>query len=187
MKNLFVICLLCLCNSCAMHVIPLKGTYHKEGYTFSTELSKAAAWDTLINFFTREGIGLKTLDKADGVLITDKVSFLKHYTWENANDAPTDSLAYVVCSKYRDWTMVQPTIRPSILNGAWMMHLYEQNNHTYLQINLANTDARIAGFGQTANATNNTTTTDNLSYNIVLEVRSTGIFENKVRSAIDGK
>ncbi|MGC8751676.1 hypothetical protein [Hydrotalea sp.] len=83
--------------------------------------------------------------------------------------------------------MVQPTIRPSILNGAWMMHLYEQNNHTYLQINLAYTDARIAGFGQTANATNNTTTTDNLWYNIVLEVCSTGIFENKVRSAIDGK
>ncbi|RTL52614.1 MAG: hypothetical protein EKK39_06455 [Sphingobacteriales bacterium] len=89
-----------------------------------------------------------------------------------------DSAAYVVCTKYRSWDLITPSLIPNKITGQWVIHVSVDDTHTNVQINLANAVAKIilGGYGS-----------DSLSnpYSVIeLPVKSTGVFEQELRKAI---
>jgi hypothetical protein len=73
--RLFNFVLVFLIISCNNKVIPLKNSYQSTAYESSTALDKDETWSALIDLFTTNGLPIKTIDKADGVITTDYVSF----------------------------------------------------------------------------------------------------------------
>ncbi|PZX61942.1 outer membrane protein assembly factor BamC [Hydrotalea sandarakina] len=176
--RLFNFVLVFLIIGCNNKVIPLKNSYQSTAYEFSTALDKDETWSALIDLFTTKGLPIKTIDKADGVITTDYVSFLNSYTWENKDGSLINPNAFVVCSKFRGPFTLTTSFTPTTLTGQWLVRIKQVSGKTVVNIKLANAKGTI-GSGDINSQGDLTSVTP---YD--LQVESTGIFEKSVQDKL---
>ena len=137
--------------SCEKRIVPLKYAYQQDAYEFKTNYNREKTWDQLIDLFTKEGLAIKTIDKVDGIITTEKTSFLNSYTWENKHGTLICSDARVVCGRYRGTFTLGPSFRPGTLTGQWVVRINEDGGATAVVIKLANASAEIFAASATSN------------------------------------
>lgn len=170
--------LLCIL-SCDNKIVPLKYAYQQDAYEFKINSNKDKAWDQLIDLFTKNGLAINTLNKADGVITTERTSFLSSYTWENKHGTIMNSDAMVVCGRYRGMFTLGPSFRPTNLTGQWVVRLKEQEGSTFVVVKLANASGEIFARSPNANPSGE------YSSPYALQVRSTGVFERSIEHSLN--
>lgn len=169
--------ILLLFIGCNFKTRPLKGVYQDKTYEFVTADSKEKVWNKLLDFFTAEGLIIKTIDKTSGLIVTDITSFLHSYTREAKDGSLIDSNAKVVYSKVRAPLTFALTNKPDVITGQWIVRVKEEANKTMVGVKLANIDGRIVLKDSSANRI-----VPEANYN--LTVKSTGVFEKAVEAAL---
>lgn len=162
--------------SCQNRMIPLRNTYQETAYEFSSSSNKDQIWNTVIDLFVSKGLVIETMDKNDGLITTDKISFLNSYTLENKNGVLNDSTAFIVCNKYGGPLRIGVS-GPTVITGQWILRIKENIGKTNVSIKLANPVARLrftTGSGEGGYSES--------YYN--MEAKSTGVFERLVEEAI---
>lgn len=181
MKNffkLFNLVLVFLIVGCNNKIIPLKNSYQASAYEFATSQDKDETWNTLIDLFTVKGLPIKTINKADGVITTDYISFLNSYTWENKDGSLTNPNAFVVCSKFRGPFTLATSLTPTTLTGQWLVRIKRASDKTVVTIKLANVIGKIGSGDINSQGDFTSITTHDL------QVESTGIFEKSVENKL---
>ena len=106
-----------------------------EPLTVTTTLSKDIVWAKTIDFFTKQGIAIKTIDKTSGIIQSDKLGLGTHTI---TNNQPPDSTAWAICTltkhDYIDKAPIYPT-------GELFISVQENNGNTTIAINLLNLQA----------------------------------------------
>lgn len=173
----FSFTILLLSIGCNFKTTPLKGVYQDKTYNFVTSDSKEKVWNKLLDFFTTEGLVIKTIDKTSGLIVTDITSFLNSYTREAKDGSLIDSNAKVVYSKVRGQLTFALTNKPDVITGQWIVRVKEQADTTIVGIKLANIDGRIVLQDSSANRI-----VPEANYKLI--VKSTGVFEKAVQAAL---
>jgi len=163
-------------SGCAPTLKPLQGNYSSGPYQITTSKSFDEVWSNVIDMFATDGISIKVIDKSSGLIITEKYSFINHYTYEGYNGqlkpipgllpTPIDPNAWVVVSRI----VTDTDIKPREILGEWNVRLKPlENGKTSINVNLVNlkASAQIIPLGGT-------------SYTEVLDVKSTGKFEQMI-------
>lgn len=155
-------------------VIPLKGSYQDLSYRFSTSLNSEQAYDKIIDFLTDHSIAVKNIDKANGLLISEKVNFIPNFSWENKKGQLTKPNAWVVASLVRDsFTIIPPN--DLTITGQWVIRLKDEQGKTTVYTKLANASGRaLVHFGNSDQ--------EYKAYNLI--VKSTGMFEHEIKNAL---
>lgn len=175
---LFNLVLVFLIVSCDNKIIPLKNSYQATAYEFTTSQDKDETWNTLIDLFTVKGLPIKTINKADGVITTDYISFLNSYSWENKDGSLTNPNAFVVCSKFRGPFTFATSFSPTTLTGQWLVRIKQASDKTFVTVKLANVKGKIGSGDINSNGDVTSLTTYDL------QVESTGIFEKIVETKL---
>src|SRR5689334_11939981 len=103
-------------SSCFVKVIPLKGQYPDKPYMDTTNLSKDAVWEKVIDFFAQKGLPIKLVDRSSGLIISEKTSLITSY--EDTKGFPAKKEAWVVIPKMIDPNSRKPLpIYPVV--GEW--------------------------------------------------------------------
>jgi len=173
----FSFTILLLSIGCNFKTPQLKGIYQDKTYEFITSVSKEKVWNKLLDFFTTEGLVIKTIDKTSGLIVTDITSFLNSYTREAKDGSLIDSNAKVVYSKVRGQLTFALTNKPDVITGQWIVRVKEQADTTIVGIKLANIDGRIVLQDSSANRI-----VPEANYKLI--VKSTGVFEKAVQAAL---
>lgn len=169
----FIILLLFI--GCHLRTAPLKGVYQEKTYDFVTSDSKEKVWNKLLDFFTTEGLIIKTIDKPSGLIVTDVTSFLHSYTQEAKNGSLIDPNAQVVCSRAKGSLTLAVQKKPDVITGQWIVRVKEETDKTVVSVKLANIDGRIVLQDSTANRVVP-------EANFYLTVKSTGVFEKAIET-----
>jgi len=164
---------------CDNKLIPLKYAYQQEAYEFKTNSSKDRAWDQLIDLLTKNGLAIKTINKADGLITTETTSFLDSYTWENRHGTIMSPNAIVVCSRYRGMLTVGQSFKPNTLTGQWIVRLKEEEGKTAVMVKLANASGEVFVTGSDAHQPGEPASP------YALQVRSTGVFERSIEHSLN--
>ena len=173
----FSFTILLLSIGCNFKTPQLKGIYQDKTYNFVTSDSKEKVLNKLLDFFTTEGLIIKTIDKPSGLIVTDITSFLNSYTCEAKDGSLIDSNAKVVYSKVRGQLTFALTNKPDVITGQWIVRVKEQADTTIVGIKLANIDGRIVLQDSSANRI-----VPEANYKLI--VKSTGVFEKAVQAAL---
>ena len=86
-----------------------KDTY--SNVSFYSEKSKQSIWDKVIEIFAVKGIPINVLEKDSGIIVSERVSFIKSYTFEDNDGNLEKKNAFVICqrSNYKDkWPRQYP-------------------------------------------------------------------------------
>lgn len=173
----FSFTILLILTGCNLKTTPLKGVYQDKTYDFTTSNSKEKVWNKLLDFFTTEGLVIKTIDNTSGLIVTDITSFLNSYTREAKDGSLIDSNAKVVCSKVRGSLAFAVPRKPDVITGQWIVRVKEEAEKTIVGVKLANIDGRIILQDSSANRIVP-------EANYYLTVKSTGVFEKAVEAAL---
>lgn len=171
----FSFTVLLLFIGCNSKTAPLKGVYQDKTYEFITSDSKEKVWNKLLDFFTTEGLIIKTIDKTSGLIVTDITSFLHSYTREAKDGSLIDKNAKVVCSKARGPVAFAAKSKPDVITGQWIVRVKEEADKITVGVKLVNVDGRIVLQDSTANRIVP-------EANYYLTVKSTGVFEKSVEA-----
>lgn len=171
----FSFTILLLFIGCNIKTTPLKGVYQDKTFEFVTSDSKEKVWNRLLDFFTAEGLIIKTIDKTSGLIVTDVTSFLHSYTHEAKDGSLINPTAQVVCSKVRGPVAFAAKSKPDVLTGQWIVRVKEEADKIIVGVKLANVDGRIVLRDSSANRIVP-------EANYYLTVKSTGVFEKSVKA-----
>lgn len=158
-----------LIGSCAP--LRLTGEYPDTHFSKETDLSYEEVWVRVIDYFAIAGIPISTIDKASGLIVSSKVSFVNNYTRE-VHGKPQNEKAYVVIPTVRggfgnilepraaltgDWEMF----------GDWNVRIKNSNNKTMVSVNMLN----LYCFYRVTGIIGSTTQ---------IPIKSTGVFEQSL-------
>jgi hypothetical protein len=129
-------------SGCATTVVPVKGTYVDKPFEISTEKSKEEVWNKVVDFISVRGIGIKTIDKASGLLVTNMMSFVDSYSYENWDTTLANPGAFVVCDKPMWGSMLE---KPDKISGNWYIHVVESEGRVLVTVILANLEVGYPG------------------------------------------
>ena len=143
---LLIVPALILLSGCARY-IPLKGTYPNIKMPVVIERPTEAVWTNLIEFLASTGTGIRTIDKASGLIVTDIYSFKGTVTYEDRTGKPVEADDWVVCSRFdvasNDALISSQTIAagPTSVTGNITIHIVPVGEKTSLSIYLVNLTA----------------------------------------------
>ena len=161
--------LIVLATSCTPKAYPLKGTYTNGNFEAYSEKSKDAVWDNIIEFFAKNGISIRIIDRSSGLIVSGETELT--WSFENKKGELENKDAWVAIYRLYDPGSRQ-TYKPYLVTGEWNIRIKEQNNKTLININLVNpTYTRVM--------TSPVKTTFQKGY-----VQSTGVFEKWVYEKI---
>jgi len=175
MKPFFVVFgLICILStfSCNNELIPLEQTYQDNPYEFSVSATKDEVWTKLVQLLTSKGLAIKTIDKSNGLITTDNISFLNSYSFENNDGGLTNPNAFVVCTKVRGPFTFTASLKPDAISGQWTVLTKQADDKTLVDIKLANASGKVVVEDADTRETHN------------LTVTSTGVFEKSVQDAL---
>lgn len=123
-------------TSCSIKVIPLKGQYPDKPHMDTTNLSKDAVWDKVIDFFAQKGLPIKLVDRSSGLIISEKTALIASY--EDMKGFPIKKDAWVVIPKMIDPNSRKPfPLHP--IAGEWNIRVKElPDKRTLINVNLVN-------------------------------------------------
>ncbi len=165
MKNLSILLSLCLITvmwtSCLTVKTPpnLVGNYPTV-ISVETDKSYDEVWDNVIDYFAKTGIAISTIEKASGLIVSNKVSLKGAVTMEK-DGVLLDSCAYIVIPYEKNIVYLDAT-------SDFNVRVKEHNGKVSISVNLPNIIAKRTvkpvGFQM-------------ISYPQVVEAKSTGVFE----------
>jgi hypothetical protein len=102
--------------------IPLKGNYKP---THQKEINKPfdEVWSSVIDVLATKGLEVKTIDKASGIVISEKTSFNGLFTTENSDGTPKRIDAFFVVEPKT--SPGGPIVIPDKLRGSWNIRVKE--------------------------------------------------------------
>ena len=163
MKKLIILSFIVL-GCTPLQTVVLKGNYNT---THQKEINKPLdqVWSSVIDVLAQKGLEVKTIDKASGIVISEKTSFMGAFTIENSDGTLKEPKALIVVEpkKSGSGTMVLP----EKIHGSWNIRVKESTpGNTMVSVNITGIEA---------------TTTIVLAYTspVVWDFggRSTGVFE----------
>jgi hypothetical protein len=171
MKKISYAALGILLAGCVATVGTITGKYQDTPYEIKTDKSFEEVWSNVIDFFAQKGISIKIIDKSSGLIISEKTSFLDHYSTE-VNGAIRDFDAWIVLNSINHGSF---ETLPDHVYGEWNVRLKPMDGGgTLINVNLTNIDA-----GRHVSRTQYTP-----EQNIVFKGKSTGKFESFIAKTI---
>lgn len=162
MKNwlvLFVV--VALLVGCSPQKPQLTGQYGKI-VTIESSKSFEQIWTQTIDYFAVKGIGIQTIDKSSGLIVSNKYSLIDTWTYESKGK-PTNPNAWVVLKKTK-W------LRPQSIEGNFNIRIKEIGGVTQINVNLVNLTA--------------ISTKESDAKWRLMNVASTGVFENEIANTL---
>lgn len=160
-----VVTLVLLLSSCSTSYNSFIGTHQEKPFEVQVNSSFDEVWATIEKFISDEEMPIYWKDKSGGVITTDPISFLKSYTYENAEGMLLDPSSRVVISG-------DETTKPNQIDGKWRFRVQSKDDDvSVISIELQYPKA---------------TSMDNGS-KTSLFVRSTGTFEKMIYAMLIGK
>ena len=157
MKKLIVLSLL-LVGCAAPQVLTLKGSYDA---IHQKEINKPfdQVWSGVIDVLAQKGLSVKTIDRASGFIISEKVSFAGVFTTEDEKGNLKNPNAYIVHDSKMDTWGVR--YAPRDITGTWNIRVKEGSSpsKSIVNVNIVGIDAKIPDLYMDFNA------------------KSTGVFE----------
>ena len=128
MKNILLVSALLIISIKGFGQKSLKGTYQNTPYEIQTSKPFDTVWSNLIDLFATKGISIKTIDKADGLIVSEKTSFLNSYTFENKKGKLIDTTAFVVTCRPRGLDPLTDII------GVWNVRIKVVGGKTVINV-----------------------------------------------------
>lgn len=187
MKNFFILISFLTLSSCATFT---KGTlnrdYSKNVSTFSSNLTLEESWSKLIDYFSERGIGIQTMDKASGLIVSKDYSFngkitIEERNGENYEFKDKDAWAVCNCDIIDDGTtktILYPTSPYDL--GNFNVRIKNENDKTKISINLIS--FRLSRKGVSPSLSGNL-----VPYEVPYQAYSTGVFEKLLIDYVDPK
>lgn len=123
-------------TSCTIPERILTGNYVTGSKSEIINSPRDVVWNKIIDQFSENGYGIKTIDKSSGIIITDKTSFKNVYTRE-VKGKPENPSAYVVIFDIR--SSLGNKLAPHVVEGDWNVRITDLENGTCkVNINLTN-------------------------------------------------
>lgn len=119
---------------CVSSVIPLRHKYIPGIYEQVFEKPKSQVWNSLLNFFSKNGVSLRLVDSSSGLLKSHQTNL--PWSYESKKGKLNDPRAWVAVERiiYRN----KPLVLTSIV-GEWSIRLKALNDsQTYIVVNLVN-------------------------------------------------
>ena len=154
-----------LLNSCSTPYSSFVGTHQDQPFEAQVNASFNDVWATIEKVFVDEKMPISWRDKGDGVIVSNRISFLRSHTYEDAAGELLDPSSRVVLSG-------DETAKPSLIEGKWRFHVQSKDEDVSI-LTIALQYPRALSFD------NGTSTTR--------FVRSTGAFEKMIYGMILGK
>jgi hypothetical protein len=124
MKKLIVLSLIVF-GCTPLQTIPLKGNYKP---THQKEINKPLdqVWSSVMDVLATKGLEVKTIDRASGIVISEKTSFKGLVTTENSDGTPKVPDAFIVVEPK---TSAGGTIlMPDKIVGSWNIRVKESGS-----------------------------------------------------------
>ncbi len=122
-------------TGCAPKAYPLKGTYTNGNYEQLSDKTKDQVWDNIIDFFAKNGIGIKIIDRSSGLIISGETTLT--WSYENSKGELLNKDAWVAIYKIYD-PGSRIVYKPYLVTGEWNIRIKEQSGKTLININLVN-------------------------------------------------
>lgn len=174
MKNLIaplVISLMLILSGCSIERYELSGDYSNEPTIITSTKSFDSVWSNVIDLFATKGLSIKIIDKSSGIIVSEKSSFLDHYTFEYKGKLEYPKKWIVLESIYvmgNQW-------EPDKLTAEWNVRIKSiPSGGCTVNVNLTNIEATKHFDASKYSAASN--------YDI--KGYSTGVFENKIASIV---
>ncbi|MHA8061394.1 hypothetical protein PQG22_08975 [Aquirufa beregesia] len=144
LKYFVFICTVIITTSCAPKM--MMGTftrdYNKNVSSFESNLSVDEVWSKVIDFFSEKGIGIQTLEKSSGIIVSIDYSFRNRFTIEEGTSFK-DSTAWVVCNCPYFLSEGNGAFKTEILYptndlGNFNVRVKSENQKTKISVNLVN-------------------------------------------------
>jgi len=172
MKTTFLILLTALLTSCATNSISrLTKPYQDRPYEVTSTSSLDDTWNKVIDVFSSEGYPIQVLEKASGLIVTQRMDFTSSTTIEHKGK-PKISSAYFISEAYSN---IYGKQGPTEVEGQWNVRVKEIGNKVVVAINIVNIRGEFVGVPTTYGQARSP-----------LKVKSTGVFEKKIASLIAG-
>ncbi len=126
---------LLLLSACSVKMIPIKGNYPSTPIIYTSEKTKDAIWDNLIDFFAQNGLSIKIIDRSSGLIIASSTALV--WTYEDKKGVVYNKTAWVVLPKMYDQGQ-DKVLKPDAVTGEWNVRLKETDGKTSININLVN-------------------------------------------------
>ena len=169
--QLILTLLLLTINSCAIKTVPISSNHKQETFEIQTNKNEEKCIETILDFLTNNQISTRTIDKTNGLVVTDEVKL--SWSYESQSGKLEKANAYTIVEK-----KVRPSnnmpIKPSIVTGIWNFRIKEtEKGETKIAIFLSNMKAK-----QTDNMTS-------VSDELILKIISSGQFEKEFTEYIN--
>jgi hypothetical protein len=136
MRDLICLFAICFLTSCAPKVYKLQGTYSNGNFEQVSDKSREQVWSNIIDFFAKNGISIKIIDKSSGLITSDVTAFT--WTYEKVKGGLENSNAWVVIEKIVDPESMK-TLSPYQITGEWNIRVKDApGGKTLININLVN-------------------------------------------------
>jgi hypothetical protein len=169
MKTFLFLLTICLAGCMSIKTVPLKGAYTNGNFEKTTDKSKDQVWDNIIEFFAKNGLPIKLIDKASGLIVSSESELT--WTFEDKKGQLLKPDAWIVIAKQINPNNQKP-IKPTIITGEWNIRV-KQNSPTETLINVNLVSPKyVTAFTQVATQFSKGT------------FQSTGNFENWIYNTI---
>jgi hypothetical protein len=165
----YLICLMCVFASCTNAIQPLKGVYTSGNFEQTSNKNKEQVWSNLIDFFAKNGLSIKIIDKSSGLIVSERSRLI--WSLEKDNGQLYNPAAWVAVEKMKSGGKDITTAWQVL--AEWNVRLKDSpTGGTIIGINLVNSQyltSLVAG--------------EYVSFKPGT-LHSTGIFEQKIFDAI---
>lgn len=137
-KITFVALAAILFFSCSIKEAPLKGAYPTPPIITTSDKSFDKVWDNTVDYFAQHGIPIRIIDKASGLIVSDKAKL--SWSFEDKNGKLFKKDAFVVLKKMSADYSDKP-FKPQEVTGEWNIRVRASGNGTLINVNLYNIEA----------------------------------------------
>jgi hypothetical protein len=175
LKPILAIAIAMLLTSCmTIKPVALQGNYSDKPFEVVSDKQFDQVWSNIIDLFATKGLSIKLIDKASGLIISEKTSFISDYTFEDSTGGLVNPNASIVIEK-KIVTGYNQSLKPEKITGEWNIRIKENNTGKIgVNVNLTNIDATsfIAGSQYSP------------AQNLIFIGKSTGKFEELITGLI---
>lgn len=159
-------------NGCTPQLAPLKGNYSDKPFEIISDKPVDIVWGNVIDLFATKGLSIKLIDKASGLIVSEKTSFASNYTFEDIYGKLQNPNAWVVLAKI---SYGGSDMSPDKITGEWNIRIKTASDgKTLINVNLTNIEGSkyIAPSQYTA------------AQNLTFHGKSTGKFEEVISNLV---
>lgn len=139
-RSVLMLMIVLFLSSCVTtdYFIKLKSNYQRDPYVITTSKTKNEVWNKIIELFATKGIPIHMIDKDSGLIISQVMSFISNYTYEDPDGNLIKPNAYIITERYKP-SLNSPDLTE--LTAQWNIFVSESDGKTKINVNLLNIKA----------------------------------------------